>query len=80
MKPSEFVRRNVRVPPFFHEDLPKMIERYGLEEVYCFSTDYPHLEGSKDPFGKCGKHLEKLPARYHHQFFIETNHLLLPGL
>ena len=80
MKPSEYVRRNVRVPPFWHEDLPLMIERYGLKEVYCFSTDYPHLEGSKDPFGKFGKHLEKLPDSYRRQFFIENNELLLPNL
>ena len=80
LKPSEVVRRNVRVPPFFHEDLPKMIERYGLEEVYCFSSDYPHLEGSKDPFGKFEKHLAKLPASYHRQFFIDNNRLLLPGI
>ena len=80
MKPSEVVRRNVRVPPFFHEDLPRMVERYGLEEVYCFSSDYPHLEGSKDPFGKFEKHLAKLPASYHRQFFIDNNRLLLPGI
>jgi predicted TIM-barrel fold metal-dependent hydrolase len=79
-KPSEYVRRNVRVPPFWHENLPLMIERYGLNEVYCFSTDYPHLEGSKDPFGKFGKHLEKLPDGYRRQFFVENNELLLPNL
>jgi hypothetical protein len=56
-----------------------MIERYGLKEVYSFGSDYPHLEGSKDPFGKFGKHLERLPDGYRRQFFIENNELLLPN-
>ncbi|MGE0384112.1 MAG: amidohydrolase family protein [Gammaproteobacteria bacterium] len=79
MKPSEVVRRNVRVPPFWHEDLYKMIDRYGLKECYCFSTDYPHLEGSKDPHGKFKKYLDKLPASYAREFYIDNNRLLLPG-
>jgi hypothetical protein len=37
MKPSEYVRRNVRVTPFWHEDLPLMINRYGWKEIYCFN-------------------------------------------
>jgi predicted TIM-barrel fold metal-dependent hydrolase len=79
MKPSEYVRQNVRVPPFWHEDLAKMIGRYGLKEVYSFSTDYPHLEGSKDPFGKFKKHLDTLPPEYTREFYIDNNRLLLPG-
>jgi predicted TIM-barrel fold metal-dependent hydrolase len=78
LKPSEFVRRNVRVTPFWHEDLPLMINRYGLKEVYCFSTDYPHLEGSKDPIGKFRKHLSKLDPAYARDFFIENASWLLP--
>jgi predicted TIM-barrel fold metal-dependent hydrolase len=79
MKPSEYVRQNVRVPPFWHENLPLMIERYGLKEIYCFNSDYPHLEGSKDPFGKFAKHLAKLPDSYRREFFIENNKALLPN-
>lgn len=78
LKPSEFVRRNVRVTPFWHENLPQMVERYGLPEIYCFSTDYPHLEGSKDPIGKFERQLAKMPANYRRQFFIENNKWLLP--
>ncbi|MGE0388368.1 MAG: amidohydrolase family protein [Gammaproteobacteria bacterium] len=78
MKPSEYVRRNVRVAPFWHEDVPRMIERYGLKECYCFSSDYPHLEGSRDPFGKFGKQLERLPASYAREFFVDNSRLLMP--
>jgi predicted TIM-barrel fold metal-dependent hydrolase len=78
MKPSEFLKRNVRVTPFWHEDLPRIIDRYGLEDVWVFSTDYPHLEGSRDPIGKFSKHLNKLPAGYDQRFFIDNNRLLFP--
>jgi predicted TIM-barrel fold metal-dependent hydrolase len=52
LKPSEYVSRNVRVTPFWSEPIDKYIDRYGLEDTYMFSTDYPHIEGGKDPVGK----------------------------
>jgi len=33
LKPSEYVSRNVRVTPFWNENLPLMIERYGIEDA-----------------------------------------------
>ena len=80
MRPSEYMARNVRVTPFWHENLPLMIERYGLEDVYIFSTDYPHLEGSRDPIGKFSKWLSQLPPDYAQKFFIENPRLLFPDL
>ena len=80
MKPSEYVRRNVRITPFWHENLPLMVERYGLKECYCFSTDYPHLEGGKDPIGIFRKHLRKLDPSYDRMFFAENAKILFPGL
>lgn len=78
LKPSEYVARNVRVTPFWHENLPKIIERHGLEDVYVYSSDYPHLEGSRDPIGKFRKHLERLPAAYAKKFFVENGKWLFP--
>jgi uncharacterized protein len=80
LKPSEFIARNVRVTPFWNENLPLMIERYGLEDAYIFSTDYPHLEGSRDPLGKFAKWLDKLPPDYAKKFFIDNAKLLFPDL
>jgi uncharacterized protein len=80
MKPSEYVKRNVRVTPFWHENLPLMIQRYGLEDIYIFSTDYPHLEGSRDPIGKFRKWLKDLPADYAQRFFIDNAKLIFPGV
>jgi len=78
LKPSEIVARNVRVTPFWNENLPHMIERYGLKEAYMFSTDYPHLEGSRDPLGKFAHWLKDLPADYAQHFFVDNARLLFP--
>jgi predicted TIM-barrel fold metal-dependent hydrolase len=80
MPPSEFVRRNVRVTPFWHEDVNLMVERHGLKEVYCFSTDYPHVEGSRDPIGRFRKTIDRLGPDYEEAFFCENGSLLFPDL
>jgi predicted TIM-barrel fold metal-dependent hydrolase len=80
LTPSEFVRRNVRVTPFWHEDVNLMVERHGLKEVYCFSTDYPHVEGSRDPIGRFRKTIDRLGPDYEESFFCENGNLLFPGL
>ena len=80
LKPSEFVARNVRVTPFWNENLALMIERYGLEDAYMCSTDYPHLEGSRDPLGKFAIWLKDLPADYAQSFFVDNAKLLFPDL
>jgi predicted TIM-barrel fold metal-dependent hydrolase len=80
MKPSEFVRRNVRVTPFWHEDVNMMVERHGLREVYCFSTDYPHVEGSRDPIARFRKTIDRLGDNFERAFFCENGAWLFPGL
>ena len=80
MPPSEFIRRNVRVTPFWHEDVNTMVERYGLKEVYVFSTDYPHVEGSRDPIGRFRKTIDRLGSDYEKAFFCDNGSLLFPGL
>ena len=47
-KPSEIVRRQVRVTPYPHEDARWIIENTG-EEICLFSSDYPHVEGGRNP-------------------------------
>lgn len=49
--PSEFIRRAVRFTPFATEDAGLII-REGGEELFLFSSDYPHPEGTKDPIGR----------------------------
>ena len=48
LKPSEFVQRQVRVTPYPHEDTGWIIANSG-EEICLFSSDYPHVEGGRNP-------------------------------
>ncbi len=51
MKPSEFIRRAVKFTPFPGEDAGRMI-RDGGADLFMFSSDYPHPEGTNDPKGR----------------------------
>ena len=46
--PSEFIRRAVRFTPFATEDAGTII-REGGKELFLFSSDFPHPEGTKNP-------------------------------
>jgi predicted TIM-barrel fold metal-dependent hydrolase len=46
--PSDFVRRQVRATPYPHEPADWIIEHTGVE-VPMFSSDYPHVEGGRNP-------------------------------
>jgi uncharacterized protein len=50
LTPSEYLRRQVRVTPFPGEDVGSLIQMTG-SDLYLFSSDYPHPEGTKDPIG-----------------------------
>ncbi|HTW34822.1 MAG TPA: amidohydrolase family protein [Rhizomicrobium sp.] len=51
LKPSEYIRRQVAFTPFPGEDVGALIRQAG-PELFLFSSDFPHPEGSKDPIGK----------------------------
>ena len=51
MKASEYIRRAVKFTPFPGEDVGRMIRDAG-PELFLFSSDYPHPEGTDDPIGR----------------------------
>jgi predicted TIM-barrel fold metal-dependent hydrolase len=48
MRPSEYVRRQIRFTPYPTEDVGWIVEQAGAELV-LFSSDYPHVEGGRKP-------------------------------
>jgi predicted TIM-barrel fold metal-dependent hydrolase len=48
LKPSEYVKRQVRVTPYPHEDTGWIIANTA-DEICLFSSDYPHVEGGRNP-------------------------------
>ena len=51
MKPSEYMRKHIKFTPFPGEDAGYLIKDAG-EELFLFSSDYPHPEGTTDPIGR----------------------------
>ncbi len=70
LKPSEYVRRQIRVTPFEFEPVGSWIEQSGLDEVYAFSTDYPHLEGGETPIDAFRTSLAPAGDRAVERFFV----------
>ena len=48
LRPSEYVRRHVRVATFCYENPRRLVDEVG-EDVFMFSSDYPHAEGVARP-------------------------------
>ncbi|WP_397416979.1 amidohydrolase family protein [Phenylobacterium sp.] len=46
--PSEILRRQLRVTPYPHEDVAWIMANSG-EEMVLFSSDFPHVEGGRNP-------------------------------
>ena len=51
LKASAYIRRAVRFTPFPGEDVGRMLRDAG-PELFLFSSDYPHPEGTDDPIGR----------------------------
>jgi predicted TIM-barrel fold metal-dependent hydrolase len=51
MKPSEYMRKHIKFTPFPGEDAGYLIRDAGAE-LFLFSSDYPHPEGTNDPIGR----------------------------
>ncbi|HUC33959.1 MAG TPA: amidohydrolase family protein, partial [Ilumatobacteraceae bacterium] len=48
LRPSEYVRRQMKFTPYPTEDVGWIIEQAG-HEVVLFNSDYPHVEGGRRP-------------------------------
>ena len=78
LTPSEYLRRQVRFTPFAGEDIGGLIEATG-PELYLFSSDYPHPEGTKDPIGKFESSLDahQIDDAAREQFYVDNYRALV---
>lgn len=78
-RPSEYIVRNIRVTPYHFERVDRYIERYPeLVDVFCYSSDYPHLEGGRDTARKFAGYLQNADADTKEKFFRTNGLWLLP--
>ncbi|MBV8559189.1 MAG: amidohydrolase family protein [Acidimicrobiia bacterium] len=80
LKPSEYVHRQIRVTPYPHEDAGWIVQNTG-EEICLFSSDYPHVEGGRNPLGRFERSLAGVTdsakqAFYHDNFVDLMGHAL----
>ena len=76
-KPSEQLTQQMGFTPFPHEDVGRLIADSN-DELYLFSSDYPHVEGGRDPIGKFAKALEGASEETLDRFHAENFLRLFP--
>lgn len=76
-KPSEQLTEQMGFTPFPNEDVARLIEQSN-EHLYLFSSDYPHLEGGRDPIGKFERAVASVSPEAQTRFFSENFLRLFP--
>jgi predicted TIM-barrel fold metal-dependent hydrolase len=74
--PSEYVRDRLYFTPFPGEPVGWMIEQTG-EELFCFSSDYPHPEGTKNPIERFEATLDGATDSAKQRFYYDNLAALL---
>jgi predicted TIM-barrel fold metal-dependent hydrolase len=69
--PSEQLTQQMGFTPFPHEDVANLIDQSN-EELYLFSSDYPHVEGGRNPIGKFEKSLQNKNDQVKTKFYSEN--------
>ncbi|MBI1197828.1 MAG: amidohydrolase family protein [Phenylobacterium sp.] len=68
MTPSQYIRRAIKFTPFPGEDVGRMIADGGAE-LFMFSSDYPHPEGTNDPLGRFERTMGDLDEASKEKFY-----------
>jgi len=68
LRPSEYVRRQIRVTPYPAEDVGWIAAQAG-PEVCLFSSDYPHVEGGRNPIKRFEASLAGAPEETKRRFY-----------
>ncbi len=69
--PSEMLRAQMAFTPYVFEDVGAFIDQ-SAPELYLFSSDYPHVEGGKDPIGRFEGSLGQRADSIRDQFYAEN--------
>jgi predicted TIM-barrel fold metal-dependent hydrolase len=69
--PSEYVRRQIRATPYPAEDVGWTIRNAG-PEVCLFSSDYPHVEGGRNPIKRFEQSMTELSEDEKQRFYFDN--------
>ncbi|MGI8491621.1 MAG: amidohydrolase family protein [Acidimicrobiales bacterium] len=71
LRPSDYVRRQVRATPYPTEDVGWIIGQSG-PEVCMFSSDYPHVEGGRRPIERFEASLGGASTEVRRRFYCDN--------
>jgi predicted TIM-barrel fold metal-dependent hydrolase len=71
LRPTEYVRRQIRFTPYPTEDVGWIIEQSG-PEVCLFSSDYPHVEGGRRPIERFEASLDSASDEVRDRFYRDN--------
>ncbi|MDX2381594.1 MAG: amidohydrolase family protein [Acidimicrobiia bacterium] len=69
--PSEVLREQMAFTPFVFEDIGTLIDR-SHDDLYLFSSDYPHVEGGRDPIGRFETSLGQRAPEVRDRFYADN--------
>ena len=72
LRPSEYMRRQVRVTPLVSADPLRPTLDLVPEEMLVFSSDFPHQEGREDAVALCQEQMKDCSAQARSRFFGES--------
>ena len=78
LRPSEYVRRQMKFTPYPTEDVGWIVEQAG-SEVVLFSSDYPHVEGGRRPIERFERSLENCSDEVRQRFYHDNFDDLMGG-
>ena len=78
LKASEYVRRAVKFTPFPGEDVGRMIKDAGAD-LFLFSSDYPHPEGTDDPIGRFERTFNGISEEDKNKFYYRNFEAMMSG-
>ena len=71
LRPSDYVRRQIRVTPYPTEPVGWIIDQAG-EDVCLFSSDYPHVEGGRNPIKRFETSLASCSDAIKQRFYCDN--------
>jgi hypothetical protein len=71
--PSQQITQQLAFTPFVYEPVGDLIDQSN-DDLYLFSTDYPHVEGGRNPIarfeGALGERSEAVRAKFYAENFL----------
>jgi len=70
-RPSDILKRQLRVTPYPHEDAGWIIKN-SSDDMVLFSSDFPHVEGGRNPLKRFDGSLEHCTPHQIENFYVDN--------